>query len=163
MQVTLEPPSGVRESVMRSLAEMPPDALESDSCQQTWKRLLYACTLFHAAIQERRKFGPLGWNIRYDFTPGDLECTLITLRDLLDTSSTAAGSIPWDALTYMTGQIIYGGRVTDDNDRTLLMSLLSTFVGPHVLHGNHTFTASSAYMVRSLIPVTVGPVIIEFR
>jgi dynein heavy chain len=35
--------------------------------------------------------------------------------------------IPWDAMQFMTGQINYGGRVTDDFDRLLLMTMLSIF------------------------------------
>ena len=58
--------------------------LVASSKPAEWRRLLFGLCLFHAVIQDRRKFGPLGWNIRYDFTDGDLNVSLAQLQEYLD-------------------------------------------------------------------------------
>ena len=45
---------------------------------------LFACAFFHAIVQERRKYGPLGWNKVYDFNPSDLECSMLTLKMFIE-------------------------------------------------------------------------------
>ena len=41
--------------------------------------------------------------------------------------------IPWKALKLLTGEIIYGGRVTDNWDQICLLSLLEAFLNEDVL------------------------------
>ena len=45
----------------------------------------------------------------------------------------SADGVPFDALLFVTGQINYGGRVTDDFDRRLLKTMLKDFVSPDCL------------------------------
>ncbi|KAK9815239.1 hypothetical protein WJX72_000483 [[Myrmecia] bisecta] len=144
IKVTMEPPRGVRANLLRTYTTMPEGLLASCPKQpQTWRSLVFAMAFFHAVVLERRKFGPLGWNIRYDFSEGDLQCSLQTLQMFLEEQEV----LPWPALQYVVGQINYGGRVTDDNDRALLTAILHRLLGPAVLQAGYSFVPGSAYSV----------------
>lgn len=44
--------------------------------------------------------------------------------------------VPYDAISYLTGECNYGGRVTDEWDRRLTMTILGDFYNPHVVTTN---------------------------
>ena len=65
IKLTNEPPNGVKSNMNRIYNDLTTDSFEVDSPKpQAWKKLVFSLSFFHAVIQERRKFGPLGWNIR---------------------------------------------------------------------------------------------------
>jgi len=53
--------------------------------------------------------------------------------------------IPWDALIFVTGDINYGGRVTDDLDRRCLLTTLKVFCSPESLRDDYKFSPSGIY------------------
>ena len=142
LKITIEPPKGLRSNIMRTLNTLTDDTLQDCGKPLEWKKLILSLCFFHSIVQERRKFGPLGWNIRYEFNESDLETSFTMLKNFLDEPEER---IPWDAIKFMVGEINYGGRVTDDWDRRCLNSILSIFVTTDVLKEDYKFSASGTY------------------
>lgn len=141
VKLTNEPPKGIKANLKRSFAAIEEKHFESCTKPRPWKKLLFGLCFFHAVIQERRKFGPLGWNIRYEFNDSDLETSMQVLRMFLEEQQ----HIPWDALRFVCGQINYGGRVTDDWDRRCLMSILNQYFSEQILEDDYKFSVSGIY------------------
>jgi len=72
VKMTLEPPSGLKQNVLSTYENL--DVADFEECTKPiiYKKLLFGFAFFHAIVQDRRKFGPIGWNIPYAFTNEDL-------------------------------------------------------------------------------------------
>jgi dynein heavy chain len=150
IKLTNEPPSGIRANMLRSYKNLMTAEELQNSCptnNATFKKLLFGLTFFHSVIQERKKFGPLGWCKAYEFNDSDLETSINTLKLMLNDlpANSTIENIPLDSLKYLTGEINWGGRVTDFLDRRCLQAILDTYITPQIFSDAYKFSSSGLY------------------
>jgi len=142
IKMTNEPPKGLRANLSNSYFAFNDEFLNKTKSPPVWRKLLFAMCMYHAIIQERRKFGPLGWNILYEYNDSDKEVNVLQLAELIEQNE----EVPYDVIRILAGHVNYGGRVTDDLDRRTLMTGLEDFITPEVLRDDYSFSPSGDYL-----------------
>ena len=66
----------------------------------------------------------------------ELKVSILMLHMLL----TEHHEVPWKAIKYLTGDIAYGGRVTDNWDQRCLQSILGKFYSSQALQESYGYT-----------------------
>ncbi|KAG8561687.1 hypothetical protein GDO81_015440 [Engystomops pustulosus] len=122
-----EPPPGVKANMLRTFSSIPVSRICKSPNERA--RLYFLLAWFHAIIQERLRYAPLGWSKKYEFGESDLRSACDTVDTWLD--DTAKGrqnispdKIPWSALKTLMAQSIYGGRIDNEFDQRLLNTFL---------------------------------------
>lgn len=118
-----EPPPGIRANLQRTFSTVP--AARMCKAPNERARLYFILAWFHAIVQERLRYAPLGWSKKYEFNESDLRCACDTLDTWIDAvamgrTNLPPEKVPWDALRALMSQCIYGGKIDNDFDQRLL-------------------------------------------
>ncbi|OQS05067.1 dynein heavy chain, outer arm [Thraustotheca clavata] len=139
IKVTNEPPSGLRAGLLRSYTVLiDQDKLERIETAQ-WRALLFTICFLHSIVQERRKFGPLGFSIPYEFNASDLIASITFLEKHLYSNGTPS----WQTIQYMIAEVHYGGRITDELDRRLFKTYCDEWFNTSTLAPSFSFNPES--------------------
>jgi len=76
LQVVTEPPNGLKLNMRATYFKIPHDKLMG-CAHPAFRSLVYVLAFFHAVVQERRKYGKIGWNVPYDFNESDFLVSLL--------------------------------------------------------------------------------------
>jgi dynein heavy chain len=128
LKVVTEPPNSLPLNMKTTYSKITAGDLEECS-HEAFRPLVYVLTFFHAVIQERRKYGKIGWNVPYDFNHSDFKVSFSLMRTYLNKAKMFGDPVPWDSLKYLVGEAMYGGRVTDFFDRRVLTTYLNEYMG----------------------------------
>ena len=65
-----EPPNGLKLNLRATYSKISQETL-CECPHPAFRSLLYVLAFFHAVVQERRKYGKIGWNVSYEFNDSD--------------------------------------------------------------------------------------------
>jgi dynein heavy chain, axonemal len=141
VKMTNEPPKGLKANLRNAYYKLNNDMLNITRKPYEYKKLLFGLSFFHAVVQERRLFGPLGWNIPYEFNDTDLDISKGQLALFLDQYE----EVPWKVLNFLTSYINYGGRVTDYIDLRTIDVIMKSFYNPSLLLSGYKFDKEGVF------------------
>ncbi|XP_075256614.1 dynein axonemal heavy chain 10-like [Convolutriloba macropyga] len=132
MKVVTEPPNGLMLNLRSTFFKIPSGAF-TDSVHDSFGPLVFVLAFFHAVVQERRKYGKVGWNIPYDFNESDFQvCMQIVDTYLTKAAEQGDVKLPWNSLKYLIGEVMYGGRAIDSFDRRILNTYMDEYMGDFI-------------------------------
>lgn len=128
-----EAPSGVKSSMIRSLDGVAPERMNKAPTERA--RLYLLLAWFHALVQERLRYAPVGWSKTYEFSQSDFRGACDAIDRWVNSVGhnrvhVAPDSIPWAAIRTTLKESIYGGRIDNEYDEQLLGTLLDKVFTP---------------------------------
>jgi dynein heavy chain len=151
VKITKEPPKGLRANLKSTYLKLDNEKLKKTDKPEQFQKLLFGLAFYHALVVERKKYGPLGWNIPYEFNDTDMDITAAQLELYLGTYR----EVPYKVLQQLTSVVNYGGRITDDKDMRTSDIVIADYFHANILKPKHEFSKSGLYY--SLVPDKDAP------
>lgn len=114
IKVTNEPPKGLKAGLYKTFTTIITQEFLDKVDHNNWKPLIFTVCFLHSVVIERRKFGPLGWCIPYEYNYSDLEASLLFIEKYLtqlmantpgSSSASAPLNIQMPVIKYMVCEV----------------------------------------------------------
>ena len=132
-KLVFEPPDGIKASLLRTYKTVRSPS-RSDKLPMERSRLHFLLGWLHAVIIERLRYTPIGWTKVYEFNEADQRCALDLIDEYIDNmgsrNNVDIDKIPWDAFKTILIQNLYGGKIDNEYDSKVLVSLVEKFFTP---------------------------------
>jgi dynein heavy chain 1, cytosolic len=87
-----EPPPGIRANLLRTFSTIPASRMMKAPSERA--RLYFLLAWFHAIVQERLRYAPLGWAKHYEFNESDLRVACDTLDTWIEATAMGRTNLP---------------------------------------------------------------------
>lgn len=123
-----EPPWGMKASMQASFRTTSSDRVTKLPVERG--RLYFLLSWFHAILQERERFVPIGWTKNYDFNDSDFESGLFVIDTWINSVSKnrtniSPRAIPWEAIRSLLENVVYGGKVDRTEDSEVITKIVA--------------------------------------
>lgn len=142
VKVTTEPPNGLKAGLSRTFNTMiNQDFLEKVEPYDKWRSLVFTICFMHSIVQERRKFGSLGFSKPYEFNTSDLEASMTYCEGHMNRQAALNNPYSWKAMQYMISKAQYGGRITELEDQYIFDAYTQLWITDACLAQNYCFNS----------------------
>ena len=134
LKITNEPPKGIKASMIKTFSTIVSQDMLDKYEFKEWKSLVFTLSFLHSIVLERKKYGPLGWCVPYDFNNSDIEASIIFVDKQfekglqIDDKMLPNKMINFKTLVNVVSVILYGGRIIDRKDGELFKVIIESYL-----------------------------------
>ncbi|KAK7206778.1 dynein heavy chain, N-terminal region 1-domain-containing protein [Myxozyma melibiosi] len=147
--IMCEPPPGLRASMNDTFGGIPKTELLKPPVERV--RVYFLLAWFHGVVQERLRYGIVGWKKAYEFSDADFEFARLVVDRWVSAaagdesrSNVAPEKIPWTTILRILVDTVYGGKVDDEDDLCSLEKLASEVFTAQAFEIDFDITAGRA-------------------